>query len=79
MDAAIKVTRYIIHCNYNFKDPISTIGIDDIPYDAIKLCKREKLILTYKRDIEEIVKWLVMLFKFLIIEFMVFSKCENIC
>ncbi|KAL4088975.1 hypothetical protein QTP88_024053 [Uroleucon formosanum] len=61
LDAAIKVTRYIIHCNYNFKDPISTIGIDDIPYDAIKLCKREKLILTYKRDIEEIVKWYNML------------------
>lgn len=39
------------------------IEIDDIPYDAIKLYKRENLILKYKRDIEEIVKWLVMLFK----------------
>jgi len=65
LDAAIKVTRYIILCNFNFKNPILTIGIDDIPYDAIKLYKREKLILTYKRDIEEIVKWLVMLFRFL--------------
>jgi len=45
------------------------IDIDDIPYDAIKLYKREKLILTYKRDIEEIVKWLVMLFRFIIIKF----------
>ncbi|XP_025202252.1 dynein beta chain, ciliary-like, partial [Melanaphis sacchari] len=57
LDAAIKVTRYIILCNNNFKNPIFAIEIDDIPYDAIKLYKRENLILTYKRDIEEIVKW----------------------
>lgn len=67
LDAAIKVTRYIILCNYNFKNPILTIETDDIPYEAIKLYKREKLILEYKRDIEEIVKWLVMLFRFLIL------------
>jgi len=63
LDAAIKVTRYIILCNYNFKNPILTIETDDIPYDAIKLYKREKLILKYIRDIEEIVEWLVMLFR----------------
>ncbi|XP_022182919.1 dynein heavy chain 9, axonemal-like [Myzus persicae] len=61
LDAAIKVTRYIILCNYNFKNPILTIETDDIPYEAIKLYKREKLILEYKRDIEEIVKWYNML------------------
>lgn len=48
------------------------IEIDDIPYDAIKLYKRENLILKYKRDIEEIVKWLVMLFK--ISTFIVFKN-----
>jgi len=37
------------------------IETEDIPHDAIKLYKRENLILAYKRDIEEIVKWLVML------------------
>ncbi|XP_022163545.1 dynein heavy chain 17, axonemal-like [Myzus persicae] len=61
LDAAIKVTRYIILCNYNFKNPILTIETNDIPYEAIKLYKREKLILEYKRDIEEIVKWYNML------------------
>jgi len=61
----MKVTRYIILCNYNFKNPILMINIDEIPNDIIKLYKREKLILTYKRDIEEIVKWLVMLFRYI--------------
>lgn len=35
------------------------IKIEEIPYDAIELYKRENAILGYKRDIEEIVKWLV--------------------
>jgi len=73
LDAAIKETRYIILSNYNFKNPILGIGIDDIPFDAINLYKREKLILSYKRDIEDIVKWLVTLFKFLIISFSIFK------
>jgi len=79
LDAAIKETRYIILSNYNFKNPILIIGIDDIPDDAIKLYKREKLILSYKRDIEEIVKWLVTLIIMFLILNLVLSKFENIC
>lgn len=44
---------------YNYKNPLLAIEIDDIPYDAIELYKRENMILDYRRDIEEIVKWSV--------------------
>jgi len=31
--------------------------MEDLPFDAIELYKRENIILDYKKDIEEIVKW----------------------
>lgn len=59
LDAAIKVTRYIMLGKYNYKNPLLAIEIEDIPYDAIELYKRENTILAYRRDIDEIVKWSV--------------------
>lgn len=59
LDAAIKITRYLLLGKYNYKNPIFPIGIEEIPYEVIELYKRENAILGYKRDIEEIVKWLV--------------------
>jgi len=59
LDAIIKVTRYILLGIYNYKNPTLAIKIEDIPYDAIELYKRENKILDHKRDIEEIVKWSV--------------------
>lgn len=44
---------------FNYKNPIFSFEIEDIPKDAIELYKRENTILAYKRDIEEIVQWLV--------------------
>lgn len=35
------------------------IELEDIPFEALELYKRENKILDYKRDIEEIVKWSV--------------------
>lgn len=46
---------------YNYKNPILPIEIDDIPIKAIELYKREHMFLGYKRDIEEIVKWSVLI------------------
>lgn len=50
---------------YNYKNPLLAIEIEDIPYDAVELYKRENTILAYRRDIEEIVKWSVWFFKVL--------------
>lgn len=62
LDAAIKITKYIILIKYNYKNPLIAIEIENIPFDAIELYKRENRILAYKRDIEDIVKWLVWMF-----------------
>lgn len=60
LDAAIKVTRYILLGKHHYKNPIFPIELEDIPFEALELYKRENKILDYKRDIEEIVKWSVM-------------------
>lgn len=44
---------------FNFKYPALNIKIEDIPQKALELYKRDMSILSYKRDIEEIVQWLV--------------------
>lgn len=59
LDAAIKVTRYLLLCKYNYKNPPFVIEIDDIPHEALELYKRENQILSFRRDIEDIVKWSV--------------------
>jgi len=64
LDASIKESRYILFGQYNYKNPIFPIGIEDIPSNAIRLYKRENRILEYKRDIEEIVKWFVNIYDF---------------
>lgn len=57
LDAAIKETRYLLLGKYNYKNPPLPIEIEDIPYEAIELYRRENFIWAYKRDIEDIVKW----------------------
>lgn len=74
LDAAIKVTRYLLLGKYNYKNPMVPIEIEEIPYDAIELFKRENAILGYKRDIDEIVKWLVTIGNYLRIIFIPLKK-----
>lgn len=59
LEAAIKETRYIIFSIYNYKNSLLEIKINDLPYDAIELYKRENMILAYKRDIADIIEWSV--------------------
>lgn len=59
LEAAIKETRYIIFSIYNYKNSLLEIKINDLPYDAIELYKRENMILAYKRDIADIIDWSV--------------------
>ncbi|XP_050529246.1 dynein beta chain, ciliary-like [Daktulosphaira vitifoliae] len=57
LDSAIKVTRYLILGIYYNKDPVLYITIDDLPNEAMELYKREKNLINYKRDINDIVMW----------------------
>lgn len=46
---------------YNYKNPLLKVDMEDIPYEALELFKREKKIFSYKQDIKDIVNWSVII------------------